>query len=155
MQAVAGHPAVLTATDGKPTNCDTVPVGTGGTSLALDFQMRGYTGGTRYEPQIQLLYMECSGAAASQGSTLFIDYSYVIGAYDLHIPAIPVNAEMVLDLDQIAGDLQYPVATPVAGLIKKAGDKIVAINNFTLDRGCDHHTSRCNRRVDDHCRGSQ
>jgi hypothetical protein len=39
---------------------------------------------------------------------------------------------MVLDLDQIAKDLKYPVATPVAGLIEKVGDKISAINNFSL-----------------------
>ncbi len=40
MQAVADKPAVLTTSDGKTTNCDTVFVGTGGHRLAPGFQMR-------------------------------------------------------------------------------------------------------------------
>jgi hypothetical protein len=132
MQADEGRPAILTTSDGKNTNCDTVSVGTGGTSLAPGFQMRGYTGGTKKEPKTQLLYVECKGAAGSSGSKLSIGYNYVTGAYDLHVPAVPVNETMVLDLDQVAKDVKYPVATPVAGLIEKVGDKISAINNFTL-----------------------
>jgi len=132
MQADESKPAILTTSDGKKTNCDTVFVGTGGTSLAPGFQMRGYTGGTKMEPKPQLLYVECIGAAISSGSKLSIEYSYVTGAYDLHVPSVPVNNTMVLDLDQIAKDLKYPVATPVAGLIEKVGDKISAINNFSL-----------------------
>lgn len=132
MQADKSKPAILTTSDGKKTNCDTVFVGTGGTSLAPGFQMRGYTGGTKMEPKPQLLYVECIGAAISSGSKLSIEYSYVTGAYDLHVPSVPVNNTMVLDLDQIAKDLKYPVATPVAGLIEKVGDKISAINNFSL-----------------------
>lgn len=132
MQANQGKPAILTTSDGKRTNCDTVFVGTGGTSLAPGFQMRGYTGGTKMATKIQLLYVECKGAVASSGSKLSIGYSYVTGAYDLHVPSIPVNATMELDLDQVAQDVKYPVATPVAGLIEKVGDKISAINSFTL-----------------------
>jgi len=132
MQADEGKPAVFTASDGKRNNCDTVFVGTGGTSLAPGFQMRGYTGGTKKEPKIQLLYVECKGAVVSSGSKLSIDYSYVTGAYDLHVPSVPVNATMVLDLDQVANDIKYPAATPVTGLIEKIGDKINAINSFTL-----------------------
>jgi hypothetical protein len=132
MQAVQGKPAALATVDGKRTNCDTVLVGTGGTSLAPGFQMQGYTGGSKTQPQLQLLYVECKGAVASPGSKLSIYYSYVTGAYDLHVPSVPVNGTMELNLDQVVKDLKYPIATPVAGLIEKIGDKISAINSFTL-----------------------
>ncbi len=132
MQADEGKPAILTTRDGKRTNCDTVFVGTGGTSLAPGFQTRGYTGGTKQAPRIQLLYVECKGATASPGSKLSIGYSYVTGPYDLHVPSVPVNETMELNLDQVAKNVGYPVATPEAGLINKIGDKISAINSFTL-----------------------
>jgi hypothetical protein len=132
MQADQGKPAVLTTSDGKKTNCDAVFVGTGGTSLAPGFQMQGYTAGTKTQPQTQLLYVECKAAVASPGSRLSIDYSYVTGAYDLHVPSVPVSGTMELSLDQVVKDLKYPVGTPVAGLIEKVGDKINAINSFTL-----------------------
>ncbi len=132
MQSNEGKPAVLTTGDGKKTNCDAVFVGTGGTSLAPGFQMRGYTGGTKKATKTQLLYVECKGAAASSGSKLSIGYSYVTGPYDLHVPAVPVNDTLVLDLDQVVKDVNYPVATQGEGLIEKVGDKISAINSFTL-----------------------
>ncbi len=132
MQADDGKPVILMTSDGKSTNCDTVFVGTGGTSLAPGFQMRGYTAGTKKEPKPQLLYVECKGAVASAGSKLAIGYSYVTGDYDLHIPSVPVSAKMELDLDQVVKDVKYPVATLLAGLIEKVGDKINAINSFTL-----------------------
>ncbi len=132
MQADEGKPAILATGDGGRINCDTVFVGTGGTSLAPGFQMRGYTAGTKNEPKIQLLYVECKGGKASPGSTLTVAYNYVTGPYDLHVPSVPVNATMVLELDRVAGDMSYPVATPVEGLVEKIGDKINAINNFTL-----------------------
>ena len=132
MQADEGRPAILTTGDGKRTNCAAVFAGTGGTSLAPGFQMRGYTGGTKTATKIQLLYVDCKGAVASSGSKLSIGYSYVTGAYDLHVPSVPVNGTMLLNLDQVANDVKYPIAVPVAGLIEKVGDKINAINNFTL-----------------------
>jgi hypothetical protein len=132
MQADNGKPAILTTKDGKKTNCDTVFVGTGGISLAPGFQVRGYTGGTKTAAKTQFLYVECKDAEATSGSKLTIGYSYVTGPYDLHVPTVPVSGKMELDLDQVAKDVKYPVATPMAGLIEKAGDKITAINNFTL-----------------------
>ena len=132
MQADEGKPAILTTSDGKRTNCNTVFVGTGGTSRAPGFQMRGYIGGTKLEPKTQLLYVECEGAAASSGSKLSINYSYVTGDYDLHIPAVPVKGIITLELANVAKDMKYPVATPMTGLIVKAGDKIDAINNSLL-----------------------
>lgn len=132
MRAGQGKSATLTTSDGKSTNCATVFVGTGGTSLAPGFQMRGYTAGTKSESKTQLLYVECKGAIASSGSKLSIPYSYVTGDYDLHVPSVPVNGTLVVNLDQVAKDLKYPVGTPVAGLIAKIGDKINAINSFTV-----------------------
>jgi hypothetical protein len=132
MEAESGKPAVLISSNGKKTNCETVFIGTGGTSLPPGFQIRGYTGGTKKAPKIQPLYVECKGAEAAPGSKLSIGYSYVTGAYDLHIPSISVNKTWVLDLDQVVTDLKYPMAESVEGLIKKAGDKIDAINGFTL-----------------------
>jgi hypothetical protein len=132
MQADEGKPAVLTTKDGKKSNCNTVSVGTGETRLAPGFQMRGYTAGTKAAMKTQLLYVECKGATASAGSRLSIYYSYVTGAYDLHIPSVTVNGTLEVDLDQVAADLKYPVATPGEGPIEKIGNKIPAINNFTL-----------------------
>jgi hypothetical protein len=131
MQAVAGHPAVLTSS-GKTTNCDTVIVGTGGSSVAPGFQMRGYTGGTKAEPKNQLLYVECKGAAAAPGSKLTIEYTYVTGEFNYYVATNPINAKLELSLDQVASNLKYPIAESVDGLIEKAGDKIGAINNCTL-----------------------
>jgi hypothetical protein len=132
MYVEEGKPAILTTSDGKEIKCDTVMLSTGDNRVAPGFQIRGYTAGTRKEPVTQLLYVECKGTAASQGSTLAIDYSYITGPYDLHIPSIPVNDTMVLNLDQVSGDLVYPIVTPDAVVINKLGDKIVAINNFKL-----------------------
>ena len=132
MQVDDGKPAILTTSDGKKTKCDTVSVSTGETRLAPGYQIRGYTAGTKKEPKTQLLYVECKGTVEPQGATLSIEYSYITGAYDLHIPSVPVNNTMVLDLDQVAKDLVYPVASPDEGLIHKIGDKIEALNSFTL-----------------------
>jgi hypothetical protein len=132
MQSDESKPATLTSSDGKKTSCDTVNVGTGGTSLAPGFQMRGFTRGTKSSPQVQLLYVECVGTSASIGAKLSIGYDYITGPYDLHIPSVPVNATMVLDLGKVVMDLKYPIETPATGLIESVGDKINAINNFTL-----------------------
>jgi hypothetical protein len=133
MHAVTtGHAAVLTAGGGATTNCDTLFVNTGGNYLAPGFQMRGYTGGTKAAPKTQLLYVECKGAAAAGGSKLAIDYTYVTGAYNYYVASAPVSGRLELDLDKVVKDLQYPIATPVKGLIEKPGDKIVAINKCIL-----------------------
>ena len=132
MQATATQPVQLAGGDGKTTSCATVFVGTGGNSIAPGFQVRGYTGGTKAKPVVQPLYVECAGATASAGSKLTIDYSYVTGDFNYYTPTAPTPAKLVVDLDKLAADLTYPVATPVTGVIEKADGKIVAINNCTL-----------------------
>jgi len=133
MQAVADKPAVLTAADGKTTNCDTVFIGTGDHRLAPGFQMRGYTAGTKAKPTTQPLYVECKGAEAAPGSTLSIDYSYVTGEYNYYYPDTNrVDSTLEVNLDQVATDLQYPIAEPIEGLIQKPGTEITAINDVIL-----------------------
>lgn len=132
MKAAETKPAILIASDGKKTNCDTIFVGTGETRIAPGFQVRGYTVGTIKDPKTQLLYVDCNGIAKSSGAKLSIEYSYITGAYDLHIPSVPTNGTMILELDQVAKDMQYPVSTPIAGLVEKIGDKVSAINSFAL-----------------------
>lgn len=132
MQATPGKPAVLTTGDGKTASCATVFVGTGGTSIAPGFQARGYTAGTKAKPLTQLMYVECAGATAAAGSKLAIPYSYITGEFNYYTPSAPTAGSLELDLDKVAADLKYPIATPVEGVIEKADAKIVAINNCTL-----------------------
>jgi hypothetical protein len=133
MQATANKPAVLTTSDGQTTNCETVFVGTGGHRLAPGFQMRGFTAGTKAEPETQLIYVECKGAEATPGSKLAIDYSYVTGEYNYYYPETnKVDATLEVNLDQVATDLNYPMAEPVEGLIQQPGTEIIAINKVIL-----------------------
>ena len=106
---VASSGAVALATsDGKTSPCATAFVGTGGTSLAPGFQMRGYTGGTKAKPETQLLYVECQGAAPAAGSRLAISYTYVTGEFNYYSPAPPASAKLEVDLDKLATDLDLP-----------------------------------------------
>jgi len=132
MQAVPGQPAVLTTSDGKTTDCATVAIGTGGTSIAPGFQIRGYTGGTKSKPATQLLSVDCAGATPAAGSKLSIPYSYVTGDFNYYSPATPTQGKLEVDLDAVVSDLKYPVAATVEGVIEKADTKISAINHTTL-----------------------
>jgi hypothetical protein len=132
MEAATGRPATLVTGGNKSSNCDTVFVSTGGNSLAPGFQIRGYTGGTQTEPKTQLLYVECKGVTAAPGSTLTIDYTYVTGPYNYYVSAKSTSDKLVVNLDEVASDLKYPIAAPIEGLVEKAGAKIVAINDCIL-----------------------
>ncbi len=123
---------ILTTSENKSSNCDTVFVGTGGNRLAPGFQMRGYTGGTESEPKTQLLYVECKGVAASPGSKLTIDYNYVTGPYNYYVAPELTSEKLVVNLDEVASDPKYPIAASVDGLVEKASTKIVAINDCVL-----------------------
>jgi hypothetical protein len=133
MQAAANKPAVLTAGDGKTSNCETVFVGTGGHRLAPGFQMRGFIAGTKAEPKTQLIYVECKDAEATPSSKLSIDYSYVTGEYNYYYPEEnKVEATLEVNLDEVAPDLSYPIAAPVEGLLQQPGSEIIAINKVIL-----------------------
>jgi hypothetical protein len=133
MQATTNKPAVLTTGDGKTTNCETVFVSTGGHRLAPGFQMRGFIAGKKAEPKTQLIYVECKDAEATPGSKLAVDYSYVTGEYNYYYPETnKVDATLEVNLDQVATDLNYPMAEPVEGLIQQPGTEIIAINKVIL-----------------------
>jgi hypothetical protein len=130
MQSVAGKPAVLTTSDGKSTNCDTVFVGTGGHRLAPGFQMRGYTAGKKGGLETQLLYVECKGAVAEAGSRLSIEYESFGGILDDYDPqANKTEGMLELNLDEAAADLVYPVASAVDGLIHEPGFSITGLSD--------------------------
>ncbi len=132
MHAVEDKPAVLTTGSGS-TNCDTVFVGTGGHRLAPGFQMRGYTGGTKAEPQIQPLYVECPYAEVTPGSKLAMDIVYYTGELNyFDQEANKVEAKLEIDLSQVTTDLVYPVAQSVEGLILPSDAEIPAINDNVL-----------------------
>ena len=131
MRTVENQPAVLTTSDGKTTNCDTVFVGTGGHRLAPGFQMRGFTSSVSGQPETQFLYVECAGAAPAPGSKLSIDYDHFDGELDYYVEVEETNKEegkMILNLDEIATDLTYPVASPVDGVIYDAAMEIEALS---------------------------
>ncbi len=132
MKTEEGKPAALIS-GGKSTPCETVFVSTGGHRLAPGFQMRGYTGGTKSEPKIQLLYVECQAAQANPGDKLSIGYSYVTGQYNYYEQdKNKIDEIMEINLDQIAQGLVYPVAESVEGLIQNPDSEIIALNKVTL-----------------------
>jgi hypothetical protein len=131
MAAKAGAVQLVDGSGAK-TGCDTAFVGTGGTSLAPGFRMRGYTGGSKTAPKTQLLYVECAGVAPAAGQKLAIDYTYTAGDFNYYRPAAPAPGTLSVDLDKVAGDLTYPVAEVVPGTVEAINTPITAINKVTL-----------------------
>lgn len=137
----ASQEASLKTADGKTSSCDTVFIGSGGHRLAPGFQMRGYTIGTKKEPKTQLIYVECKGAQASTGSTLSVDYSYVTGMLNyFEQDANKASGTLVINLDQVAAGLTYPVAEVVDGAVQAPDAKIDAINTNVLTLKDVQHT---------------
>jgi len=132
--AAAEAPARLAGGDGSTASCDVVMVGTGGHRLAPGFRMRGFTGGTKTEPVIEPIRVECADAAPPPaGSKLAIDYTYVTGEYNYYDPeATTTRTTMEVPLDELLADLTYPVAAPVDGLIQPADSEITALNDVVL-----------------------
>jgi hypothetical protein len=130
MRALEGKPVVLTSSDGKTTNCDTVFVGTGGHRLAPGFQMRGYTALEEGELETQLLYVECKGAAAAPGSKLSMEYVSFNGDLDDYAPELnKTEGTLELNLDEVVTDLTYPIASTVDGLILDKGTSITGLSD--------------------------
>jgi hypothetical protein len=130
MSAAEGKPAILTGSDGKSTNCDTVFVGTGGHRFAPGFQMRGYTVLENNEIKTQQLYVECKGVESVAGATLVIDYVSFGGILDDYKPDLnETDGTLQLNLDEVVTDLTYPIATPVDGLVQKTDLSITALSD--------------------------
>jgi hypothetical protein len=133
MEAADGKPPILSAGSGGTTSCATVFVGTGGHRLAPGLQMRGFVGGTKTEPTIEPIRVECAGAEAVPGSKLAIDYRYVTGEYNYYDPdANQATGRLEVDLDAVAADLTYPIAEPIEGLVQQRDVEITAINDVLL-----------------------
>lgn len=130
MHAVENKPAILTGGDGNTVSCDTVNVGTGSHRFPPGFQMRGFTTGKGDAPETQLLYVECQGAEAGPGSKLVIDYVSFEGELDDYDPeANKSEGKLELNLDEVVGDLTYPVFSAKEDLILDAGTSITALSD--------------------------
>jgi hypothetical protein len=128
MQAVAGKPAIL-KNGGDEISCDPVFIGTGGHRLAPGLQMRGYTTGTKTEPSIQMLYVECADSQAEAGAELFIDYVAYNGDLDYyHQDANQSSGILELSLDKVATDLTYPVYIESPVQVEKIDSEMLAIS---------------------------
>jgi len=133
MNAIEGAPAAL-HTDGEERECGTANVGTGGHRVAPGFQLRGYIGGSKSEPAVQPIYVECPGGAPAPGSTISIDYSYVTGQYNYYEQDKGrVDATLEVDLDPVTEDLSFPVGDPVEGLIQDPSTPMEALNKVSLE----------------------
>jgi hypothetical protein len=129
MRNVSGKPAVLTS-GGKSTNCSTVFVGTGSHRLAPGFQMRGYMSGTKANPEVQHLYVECANIEGASGAKLTIDYEYFNGDLDYyHQEDNKLTGKAEVDLDEIITDLTYPVGVEIEGVIEPADTEFLAVSD--------------------------
>jgi hypothetical protein len=128
MQAVAGEPAILKS-GGDESACDVVFIGTGGHRLAPGLQMRGYTIGTKAEPEVQMLYIECAEVQVEAGAVLSINYIAYNGDLDYyHQDANQSTGILELSLDEVATDLTYPVYTDIPIQVETIGSEMLAIS---------------------------
>ncbi len=135
MRAVDGKPAILTTADGKTTSCATVFIGTGSHRLAPGFQMRGYITDESGQPETQLLYVECAGAAATAGAKLTIDYVRFDGDLDYYVEVEETNevaGKLELNLDDVVADLTYPIGEPLEDLVQDAGVEMIALSENVI-----------------------
>ncbi len=129
MDANPKQPAILTAADGKTSNCGTVFVSTGGHRLAPGFQMRGYVVDSSDTTQTQLLYVECQGVNETAGARLNIRYASFGGILDDYDPqANKTEGTLELNLDDVVAGLAYPIANQVEGLVLPASTPITGLS---------------------------
>lgn len=135
LRAVDNQPAILTAGDGSTINCATVVVGTGGHRFAPGFQMRGYTTAENGALDPQTLYVECDQSVDTAGAQLTIDYISFQGELDYYVEveeANKVEGTLELNLDEIVPDLEYPIATPIEGLVQASDVEILALSENVI-----------------------
>lgn len=130
MQAVESQSAVISDADGKEVGCETVFIGTGGHRLAPGFQMRGYMSEIDGESQVQPLFVECAGVESPEGATLTIQYkSYQGERNDYEPDKNEIIGKMVIDLNNVASDLTYPITSPEDGQIFDKSASFLALSN--------------------------
>ncbi len=132
MEMAEGRSVTVVDASGSSRPCATAVVGTGGTSIPPGFIMRGFTGGTRFEPQTELLSVECAGVAGTAGSTLRIPYSFTTGEFNFYRPAPAQSGTLSVDLDAPITDLAYPIGTETDLAVTMVGEPIEAINKIIL-----------------------
>jgi hypothetical protein len=132
MEIAEGGSVSLVDSSGSSRPCGTAVVETGGASIPPGFIMRGFTGGTRTDPQVELLRVECEGAAQAAGSTLRIPYSFTTGEFNFYRPDPAQSGTLEVDLDAPMADLAYPVGTETDLVVTKVGEPIEAINKIVL-----------------------
>ncbi len=132
MEMAEGRSAMLVDASGSSTRCGTAVVGTGGVSIPPGFIMRGFTGGTRFEPQTELLRVECEGAALAAGSQLRIPYEFSTGEFNFYRPEAAKSGTLEVDLDAPIEDLAYPIGTETDLVFTQVGEPIEAINKIVL-----------------------
>ena len=132
MEIAEGRSVSLVDEGGSRNSCSTAVVGTGGTSIPPGFIMRGFTGGTRTEPQTELLRVECDGASLATGSKLEIPYSFSTGEFNFYRPEPPQSGTLEVDLGAPIADLAYPIGTETDHPLTKVGEPIEAINKIVL-----------------------
>lgn len=132
MEIAEGGSVSLVDASGNSSRCGTAVVETGGVNIPPGFIMRGFTGGTRTEPQIELLRVECEGAAQAAGSKLRIPYSFTTGEFNFYRPDPAQSDTLEVDLDSPIEDLAYPVGTETDLAVTKVGEPIEAINKIAL-----------------------
>jgi hypothetical protein len=129
----AMHASQASLSGGASASCATVHVGTGGHRLAPGMHMRGYVGGTKAEPAVELIRVECAGAEPAPGTRLSVDYSYVVGEYNYYDPdARRASGNLQVELDEIAAGLAYPIAESFEGLVQPRDVAITALNDVVL-----------------------
>jgi hypothetical protein len=132
MEIAEGGSVTLIDAGGNSTPCSTAVVETGGTNVPPGFMLRGFTGGTRTDPQVELLRVECEGTTAADGSTLRIPYSFTTGEFNFYRPDPAQNGTLEVDLDAPVGDLAYPIGTEMELEVTTPGQPIEAINKVAL-----------------------
>ncbi len=132
MEIAEGESVSLLDASGNSSRCGTAVVETGGVNIPPGFIMRGFTGGTRTDPRIELLHVECEGAAQAAGSRLRIPYTFTTGEFNFYRPEPAQRDTLEVDLDEPIADLAYPIGTETDLVFTKVGEPIEAINKIVL-----------------------
>jgi hypothetical protein len=132
MEIPEGRSITLADASGSSHPCSTATVGTGGTSIPPGFIMRGYTGGTRTDPQVELLRVVCEGVAPAAGSKLRVPYSFTTGEFNFYRPDPARSGTLEVDLDTPVENLAYPMGTETGIPVTAVGEPIEAINKVVL-----------------------
>jgi hypothetical protein len=118
---------------GGTTDCATVRVATGGHRVAPGMRLRGYVAGTKTDPAVELVHVECAGAAAEAGARLMIRYTAYAGEYNYYDPeAGRTDGSFEVNLDEVASGLEYPIAEAFEGLVQPKDQAITALNDVVV-----------------------